>query len=64
VKVGDLVRLPDDSHYWWGGKTGIVVGIEDKHQLPHYWTLRVMVGCHYTKFGANFVKLISESRET
>jgi hypothetical protein len=62
VKVGDLVKLPEDSHYWWGGKLGIVVAIEDKHQMPDYWTLGIMVGCEYTKFGANFVKLINESR--
>jgi hypothetical protein len=64
VKVGDLVKLPEDSHYWWGGKPGLVVAIEDKHQLPQYWTLGVQVGYHYTKFGANFVTLISERHDS
>jgi len=62
VKVGDLVRLPEDSYYWWGGKVGIVVGIGDHHRPSSQRTLRVMVGSHYTKFGANFVELVSESR--
>ena len=62
MKIGDLVRLPEDSYYWWGGKAGIIVGIEDKHQSFAQRTLRVMVGGHYTKFGANFVELVSEAK--
>jgi len=68
VKVGDLVKLPEDSHYWWGGKAGLVVDIEtDPYIHPDRQTLRLLVAAEkecvgYAKFGANFVELISESR--
>ena len=66
MKVGDLVRLPEDNHYWWGGKAGLVVSIEDRHQKVGWQTLRILVAAHnpgfsHVKFGANFVELISES---
>ena len=67
MKVGDLVKMPEDDHYWWGGKVGIVINIEDPHQRLDWQTLRLLVaahnpGCGHVKFGANFVELISESR--
>ena len=68
MKVGDLVRLPEDDYYWWGGKAGLVVGIENEKQPPSSWrTLRLLVaaekGCTgWVKFGENFVELISEGR--
>jgi len=67
MKVGDLVKLPEDRHYWWGGKAGLVVDIEDKHQNVGWRTLRILVAAHnpgvgHVKFGANFVELINEGR--
>ncbi len=67
MKVGDLVKLPEDYHYWWGGKAGLVVDIEDRHRSHYRQTLRILVaacnpGVGHVKFGANFVELISESR--
>ena len=65
MKIGDLVRLPEDSYYWWGGKVGVIVGMEYDH--ADWPTLRLLVAAEnecagYAKFGANFVELISESR--
>ncbi len=67
MKVGDLVRLPKDNHYWWGNKVGLVIGLEDNHLNPERVTLRIMVAArdpkyNYVKFGANYVEVISESR--
>ena len=67
MKVGDLVKIPEDSHYWWGGKVGVIVGIEDKHQSFGQQTLRLLVAAEkecagHVKFGANFVELISEAK--
>ena len=66
MKVGDLVRLPGngyDYRYWWADQIGLIVGIEDEHQKPEYRTARIIVAPgRYTKFGMNFLELISESR--
>ena len=66
MKVGDLVKLPEDSYYWWGGKVGLVIDIEDRHKAPSVQTLRLLVaarnpGVGYVRFGANFVELINEN---
>ena len=68
MKVGDLVKLPEDSYHWWGGKAGLVVAIEDNaydHLLPP--TLRILVaacnpGVGHVKFGEKDVEVINESR--
>ena len=67
MKVGDLVKIPEDNHYWWGGKVGVVIDIGDLHQNFGQRTLRLLVagdnpGIGHVKFGENFVELISESR--
>ena len=67
MKVGDLVKLPEDNYYWWGGRAGLVIDIEDRQQKVGWETLQILVAAHdpgfgYVKFGANFVELISESR--
>ena len=67
MKVGDLVKLPKDDHYWWGSKVGLVIDLEANHLNPELHTLRILVAAHnpgysHVKFGANFVELISESR--
>ena len=59
MKVGDLVRLPKDDHYWWGSKVGLVTALEDNHLNPELSTLRIMVAVpspeySYVMFGANF----------
>jgi hypothetical protein len=61
VKVGDLVKLPEDKYFWWSGKVGIIVAIETPADaVPR--NLRIMVGPHRTKFGERFVELINEGR--
>jgi len=66
MKVGDLVKIPEDNHYWWGGKVGVVISIEES-PFSASQTLRLLVagdnpGFSHIKFGANFVELISEGR--
>ena len=65
MKVGDLVRLPDDNHYWWGSKVGLVIKLEPNRSNPKMSTLSIIVAAqnpefNYVKFGANFVELVSE----
>ena len=68
MKIGDLVKIPLDDYYWWGGKVGVVVDIEtDPYVHPDRHALRLLVagenpGISYVKFGANFVELISEAK--
>jgi hypothetical protein len=67
VKVGDLVRLPKQSRYWWSGKVGLVIGYgygdrDDDHRNPDYRALHIIIGQHHVRFGENFVELISEGR--
>ena len=67
MKIGDLVKLPEDNHYWWGGKAGLILEIDDPCRAEYYWTLRLLVagknpGVGHVKFGANFVELVSEAR--
>ena len=67
MKIGDLVRLPEDSHYWWGSKVGLIIGLEANHINPERHALRILVaardpGYGHVKFGANFVELISEAK--
>ena len=72
MKVGDLVKCPQDNYYWWGGKVGLVVEIEIEPRPPFgsractvssRTTVRLLIGDgSYTRFGANFLEVISESR--
>ena len=75
MKVGDLVKIPEDNQYWWGGKVGVVIDIEMEpvqpslggYVHPARQTLRLLVagdnpGFSHVKFGANFVELISEAK--
>ena len=67
MKIGDLVKLPEDYHYWWGGKVGLVIGygygdVDEDPLYPDLKALHIIVGDKHTRFGANFVELVSESR--
>lgn len=67
MKVGDLVKLPVDDHYWWSEKVGLVIGYgygdgDDDPNNPNWNVLHIIVGDKYTRFGDNFVELVSESR--
>ena len=59
MKVGDLVRCPADNYYWWSGRLGLVVKTPDDSQT---WVRLLIDGNSFTKFGADFLELISESR--
>jgi hypothetical protein len=62
-KIGDLVRMPWDAHYWWSETVGLVIGFEDIVPNPAHRTLKILVGRDkHTRFGAGFVELVSESR--
>ena len=62
-KIGDLVRMPHDDHYWWSETVGLVIGFEDIVPNPAHRTLKIMVGRDkHARFGAGFVELVSESR--
>ena len=61
------MRLPSDNYYWWGGKVGLVIGVENEHLNFEMRTLKIVVAARdpehsYVKFGANYVDLVSESR--
>ena len=65
MKVGDLVKLPNDRYFWWAGKVGLVVGVEDKQRQPLFHSLTILVAApdpefNPVKFGANYVELVSE----
>ena len=62
IKVGDLVKMPPNLTYWWGGQVGII-DIVEPEESP-YVTYRVFVpGKGFARFGdVNFVEVISESR--
>jgi len=65
VKVGDLVKLPPSSTYWWGGKVGIIDLIVNTGLHGATWLeYRVLVPPNrYARFNdTSFVEVISESR--
>ena len=65
MNVGDLVRLPIVSPYWWSGRVGIVdiAGPDDQWpDAPISYRVIVEPG-KYVRFGdPSFAKVISESR--
>ena len=62
MKIGDLVRMPPNLAYWWGGQVGIIDIVEPEGSS--YVQYRVYVpGKGYARFGdVTFVEVISESR--
>ena len=67
MKVGDLVKLPKESQYWWSEKVGLVIGYGygdfDEDPLdPDLKALHILIGQHHVRFGVNFVELVSEAR--
>ena len=60
MKVGDLVKMPKATAYWWSEQIGIV----DRCETESYVEYRVFVpGKGYARFGdPEWVELISESR--
>jgi hypothetical protein len=62
MKVGDLVKMPSSSTYWWGDQIGIIDIVEPKDSGNVRY--RVFVpGKGTARFSrANFVEVISESR--
>ena len=63
MQVGDLVRMPPSSTYWWGGKVGIIDLVEARH-AGLWLEYRVFVPPNkYTRFSErSFVEVISEGR--
>ncbi len=66
MKVGDLVKLPKESQYWWSERVGLVIGYgygDQESDDQDESALHILVdGNKHTRFGANFVELVSESR--
>ena len=62
IKVGDLVRMPPNPSFWWGGQIGIIDIVEPEGSS--YVQYRVCVpGIGFARFGdVTFVEVISESR--
>lgn len=48
MKVGDLVKMPTGTHYWWSGQLGIIdyYGVDNPHDSTNstFWSLSVKVG--------------------
>jgi len=63
MQVGDLVRMPPSSTYWWGGEIGIIDLIEVKQNSCHR-EYRVLVSPNrYARFSeTSFVELVNEAR--
>ena len=65
MKVGDLVKFPDVSPYWWSNRVGIVdiAGPDPKWpDAPISYRVIVEPG-KYVRFGdPDFAEIISESR--
>jgi hypothetical protein len=63
VKVGDLVKMPPSSVYWWGDKVGIIDLIESRHGGAVLEYRIVVSPGRYARFSeTSFVELISEGR--
>ena len=65
MKVGDLVRMPEVSPYWWSRKVGLVDLVESKDGYPReYRVLIASAGPHsYVRFNdVSFCELVSEAR--
>jgi hypothetical protein len=62
MKVGDLVKMPSSSTYWWGDQIGIIDIVEPKDSGNVRY--RVFIpGKGTARFSqASFVEVISESR--
>ena len=63
MKVGDLVRMPPSSTYWWGGKVGVIDLIEHCHH-GLWLEYRVFVPPNrFARFSeTSFVELLNETR--
>lgn len=63
MKIGDLVKMPPSSTYWWGDKVGIIDLIVPRHE-GLWLEYRVFVAPdRYATFSeTSFVELISEAR--
>ena len=62
MQVGDLVRMPPNPVYWWGGQVGIIDVVEPEGS--GYVTYRVHVpGIGFARFSdVTFVEVLSEGR--
>jgi|7_EtaG_2_1085326.scaffolds.fasta_scaffold80518_1 hypothetical protein len=62
LQIGDLVKLPEVSGYWWSGKIGIVdqAGADDVIGVDY----RVLFsGMKYVKFGdPEWVEILSKAK--
>ena len=62
IKVGDLVRLPPNPVYWWGGQVGIIDLVEPEGSLNVQYRVCVP-GKGSARFGdMTFVEVLNESR--
>jgi len=59
MKVGDLVRLPEDDGFWWANRVGLVVHVQRSlvNSVSENSVARVLVGKTYTKFAIRFLKV-------
>lgn len=66
MKVGDLVKCPEEDRYWWSGRVGLVVGYgygEQEGDERDRSVLHILIdGDKHTRFGVDHVELVSESR--
>ena len=62
INVGDLVRMPLNPVYWWGGQVGVIDIVEPEGS--GYVTYRVFVpGKGFARFNdVTFVEVLNESR--
>ncbi|MBP04924.1 MAG: hypothetical protein CMA72_09105 [Euryarchaeota archaeon] len=62
MKVGDLVKLPHNPVYWWGGQVGIIDLVEPEGSSCVKYRVRVP-GKGSARFGdMTFVEVLNESR--
>ena len=62
LKIGDLVRMPQSTNYWWGGQVGIIDLVEPKGSGHVKYRFRASCGTTARFSQAKFIEVISEAR--
>ena len=66
MNLGDLVKCPKETRYWWSERVGLVIGYGYGDQEGHDQdksALHVLIdGNKHARFGVDFLELVVESR--
>ena len=62
MKVGDLVKMPPSTHYWWGDQIGIIDLVEPEGSGRVMYRFRGLRGATARFNDPKFVEVLNESR--